>query len=160
MSMRSCALFLVWFNNSDCFQIYRVTCSYSCPFLCALALITYNQRYMTSTLLSVLKGLITQVVNASGCVPIGGMTSDWVLLLTRGHAHTPQGCAHTPQGCAHTPQCSALAWSLHITSHTTPFHLTSIWTDSINAYIPLMKQDNNLCLKRKYYHAWEMSMVP
>ena len=32
-------LFLVWFNNSDRFQGYGVTCSYSsCPFLCTVGL--------------------------------------------------------------------------------------------------------------------------
>ena len=42
MSMRSCAVrvTIVWFNNSDRFQIYGIVHSYSsCPFLCALGVV-------------------------------------------------------------------------------------------------------------------------
>ena len=71
--------------------------------------------------------LIAQVVNTSGSIWAGGMTSDWVLLLTRGHVHT-----HT-RVCTHTTKCSALAWSLHIISHTTPLHLAECirWSSRI-----------------------------
>ena len=96
--------------------------------------------------------LIAQVVNTSGSIWTGGMTSDWVLLLTRGHVHT-----HT-RVCTHTTKCSALAWSLYIISHTTPLHLA----DGESAYIHQMKQQNNLCLKPKcyYMYTWKIFLVP
>ena len=43
-------LFLVWFNNSDQFQIYKVTRSYSShPFLCALDRVTTKSDGMVIT---------------------------------------------------------------------------------------------------------------
>ena len=63
-------LFLVQLIN---FQIYGVTHSYS-----SLPVLVHSDNMWPKIVhsSSVVKGLITLVVNASGCVLIGGMTSD------------------------------------------------------------------------------------